>query len=1091
MALGSRELLLVIRARDEASRAMHSLGRSMRNVDRDTRKAAAAQIERGRALSSIGVGVMAVGAAGAAAIADWTKAAMDYEQQAAKTLTQVDKHKISLEEIKKVGLEVAKAIPAPLEQMQETLFYIFSSMDTDLEGSRKLLENFAKAGVAGQVDLQDAARGTIGILNAYNMTAKDSTRVNDVMFKLVHKGVGTYGEFSKVIGRVVPSAVRAGQSIESVAGMMAFLTRNGLSAAMASTSAARALDAISHPKTVAKFHNLDKAINEALGDKRTKQLKATTDNFDKLGVRVVTASGKFRPMNEVMTDLGRTFQRLKLSGPEIAAVLQEIFKGSGGTIQARRFFDVAVKNFEQLNTLTGDMKDSAGALDNAYNIMFKQPQTQIQLLKNNYQALKIELGQALIPVVLKLVQWFIKLFQWFNNLSPTTKKWIAYIMIAVSALLLIAGAIITVVGFFLIFAGAAAAAGISLGTVGAVIGIIIGVIAALAAAVFLVIKYWDPIKNFFVSLWNTVSAFFVSAWNKIVSIVTVAATRLWKAIKTAWNVIVTIFKLHIAVILAIIVLWWRTLAKPMRWFFNLAWSVIKSGWDVITKIFKAAFNIISTATKAGWAFIEKIFKIFWNWVKPFVNAGINFIKREWDRFWGMLRKAASTGWNLIKGEFDRFWSAMKRGFTAGKNAIIGIWNSIKKPLAGPVNFVIDVVWNRGIAKAWNTAVDIVNLPSKYRAPHLSPVRWATGGYISGPGGPTDDKIPAWLSNGEFVVRASQTKKWLPVLQAINNGMQPRGGIPGFQLGGLVSKIKGATGFLMDVISDPVGAMKKALNHAMGSLSKLSGSRWGQILSAVPKRMIDLLVEGFKAIWKKFGVSGNAGKAIAFARAQIGKWYEWGATGPNTYDCSGLTMRAWQAAGKNITRTTYTQRRAMKRIPRPIPGAVGQPHEGHTYLASGINPTRVIEAARTGTRISEHVLRRPTPWWGWPRAMGGFINAAEMRRKGRLGQRLLGVNFLGSAMKMRQARWMGLAGDPGGVVPGFGPTRLADNGAYVRPGLNAIMNHTGARERILDPQETAAYERGEGHGRPIIIYTHEIDPRRHAAELGWELDRRVT
>ena len=38
------------------------------------------------------------------------------------------------------------------------------------------------------------------------------------------------------------------------------------------------------------------------------------------------------------------------------------------------------------------------------------------------------------------------------------------------------------------------------------------------------------------------------------------------------------------------------------------------------------------------------------------------------------------------------------------------------------------------------------------------------------------------------------------------------------------------------------------------------------------------------------------KALAFARAQIGKPYVWGATGPGSYDCSGLTQAAWKAAG---------------------------------------------------------------------------------------------------------------------------------------------------------------------------------------------------
>ncbi|WP_405732464.1 NlpC/P60 family protein [Streptomyces sp. NBC_00028] len=51
---------------------------------------------------------------------------------------------------------------------------------------------------------------------------------------------------------------------------------------------------------------------------------------------------------------------------------------------------------------------------------------------------------------------------------------------------------------------------------------------------------------------------------------------------------------------------------------------------------------------------------------------------------------------------------------------------------------------------------------------------------------------------------------------------------------------------------------------------------------------------------------KADKALAFARSQIGKPYVWGATGPDSYDCSGLTQAAWNAAGISLPRTTYDQ-----------------------------------------------------------------------------------------------------------------------------------------------------------------------------------------
>ncbi|MCK7622928.1 NlpC/P60 family protein [Streptomyces sp. RS10V-4] len=66
---------------------------------------------------------------------------------------------------------------------------------------------------------------------------------------------------------------------------------------------------------------------------------------------------------------------------------------------------------------------------------------------------------------------------------------------------------------------------------------------------------------------------------------------------------------------------------------------------------------------------------------------------------------------------------------------------------------------------------------------------------------------------------------------------------------------------------------------------------------------------------------KAQKALAFARAQMGKPYVWGATGPNSYDCSGLTQAAWKAAGVDLPRTTWDQVKVGTRI------ATGDLHPG--------------------------------------------------------------------------------------------------------------------------------------------------------------------
>jgi len=75
-------------------------------------------------------------------------------------------------------------------------------------------------------------------------------------------------------------------------------------------------------------------------------------------------------------------------------------------------------------------------------------------------------------------------------------------------------------------------------------------------------------------------------------------------------------------------------------------------------------------------------------------------------------------------------------------------------------------------------------------------RRASGGYISGPGGPTDDKIPALLSNGEYVIKASSVNKYgKQTLDDINAGKYANGGIVGLKRGG-----NPAVAAIMDIFS---------------------------------------------------------------------------------------------------------------------------------------------------------------------------------------------------------------------------------------------------------------------------------------------------
>jgi cell wall-associated NlpC family hydrolase len=99
-------------------------------------------------------------------------------------------------------------------------------------------------------------------------------------------------------------------------------------------------------------------------------------------------------------------------------------------------------------------------------------------------------------------------------------------------------------------------------------------------------------------------------------------------------------------------------------------------------------------------------------------------------------------------------------------------------------------------------------------------------------------------------------------------------------------------------------------------------------------------------------SGQAAAAVEFAYAQLGKPYVYGGSGPSSFDCSGLTMESWAAAGVSLPRTAADQQAALPAV------SIGDLEPGdlvfygdpayHTaiYIGGG----QIIQAPHTGTVV---------------------------------------------------------------------------------------------------------------------------------------------
>ena len=101
---------------------------------------------------------------------------------------------------------------------------------------------------------------------------------------------------------------------------------------------------------------------------------------------------------------------------------------------------------------------------------------------------------------------------------------------------------------------------------------------------------------------------------------------------------------------------------------------------------------------------------------------------------------------------------------------------------------------------------------------------------------------------------------------------------------------------------------------------------------------------------------DTGGALSCALAQVGKPYVWGATGPASFDCSGLMQFAYRSIGLEIGRNTTAQAGRCERIPASNlkPGDMIQPHSEHTVMYVGAG--QVVHAPQPGDIV------RVSPIW---------------------------------------------------------------------------------------------------------------------------------
>lgn len=464
---------------------------------------------------------------------------------------------------------------------------------------------------------------------------------------------------------------------------------------------------------------------------------------------------------------------------------------------------------------------------------------------------------------------------------------------------------------------------------------------------------------------------------------------------------------------------WNNVVSPV-----FGWIGDKAKWLWNEKI-KPAFDII----KIGVGLLGSKLKGLWNdYAKPIFDDIGSKATWLWD-------KALRPAFDFMK----KGVKAVGESFSDAKDFIGKAWDKVQSIAAKPIRFVIERVYNAGVVPLWNKIASAFGAPSIKTMP--LPKGFASGGILPGytPGrdphhfvSPTGGRLD--MSGGESIMRPEFTRgvgsgfvhtfnkiAKSRGAQGVRRALAPvLGGQPqqkfadGGIFGWIGKKVSGAGSAVWDKVKSGASWLKDGLessaragvkNYVDPLLKSFPGadSNFGQMIRRIPTRMVDALFGYSKKADKKGGGSfGGKGvkAALAWAKTQHGKPYQWGGGGNPSWDCSGFmsgieSVMRGQKPGRRWSTHAFSGDTAPGGWKRgqKAPFMVGITAAGVGHTAGTLNGTNVESRGGDGVVVGPRARGYKdslfTDWYGLKGyAKGGHPRPGEWAVTGERGPELI-------------------------------------------------------------------------------------------------------
>lgn len=221
-----------------------------------------------------------------------------------------------------------------------------------------------KLAEGGFTDAATAVDVMTTALNSYGLSAEDASQISDYLITTQNLGKTTVDELASSLGKVIPVASAYGVEMDNLSANMAILTKNGIATAEATT--------------------YTKAMLNELGDSGSTVSAVLQEQTGK----------SFAELTEEGSSLGDVMQILGDSVNGDSGAFNELWSSSEAGIGALSLLSAGS---EEYNSVLQEMRDSAGATEEAYNTMHDTMSARMETLKTNVHNLFTELGTYLLP----------------------------------------------------------------------------------------------------------------------------------------------------------------------------------------------------------------------------------------------------------------------------------------------------------------------------------------------------------------------------------------------------------------------------------------------------------------------------------------------------------------------------------------------------------------------------------------------------------------------------------------------------------------------------------------------------------------------